>query len=115
MFRVSTDRKPKLPTQLPSRGLGRIAGDQLRGTDRMQIGSGRRRPELARPVGMWNRLEIFIQRSLVRLVINRAETATFTGLESTPGPIDAPAEYWPVEFRHIFSGPPHNIKPPCHA
>lgn len=101
MFRVSSDRRLKLQAQLAGRGLGRIAGDQLRAGERVHVGFGERSPGLARPVGEWNVLEIVFHQRTVRLRVNGRLTASADDLDSPPGQIGLQAEYWPVEFRRV--------------
>jgi Domain of Unknown Function (DUF1080). len=105
MFRVSPDRKLALQAQLAGRGLGRIAGDQLRDGARVHVRVGRPDPSLAKPIGEWNTLELTFNGRHVRLVVNGQLTAEMNDLDSPPGRIGLQAEYWPIEFRHVLFKP----------
>ncbi|WP_438479264.1 3-keto-disaccharide hydrolase [Oleiharenicola lentus] len=105
MFRVQPEARLALQVQLAGRGLGRIAGDQLREGQRVHVGIGERRPALARPIGEWNTLELTLLGRTARLVINGENTATITDLDTRDGLFGLQAEYWPIEFRHIFFKP----------
>ena len=101
MFRVSPDRKLALQAQLAGRGLGRIAGDQLRDGNRVHVRVGQPSPALAKPIGEWNTLELTFRGRHVRLVVNGQLTAEMNDLDSPAGRIGLQAEYWPIEFRHV--------------
>ena len=103
-IRTTPDSKIWIQAQLATSGLGMLFGSMPNPENpekptRLNVGA--RRPELQKPAGEWNILEVSARGTEVTLWINGRQVST---LKNVPKPADGrigfEAEFWPIEFRN---------------
>jgi len=94
--------------QLATSGLGMIFG-YAPGAEGKPVRhtAGARLPELQRPAGEWNALELTCRGHVITLWINGRVVAELTNCPTSTGQVGLEAEFHPVEFRQIKFLPLH--------
>lgn len=100
--RTLPDASSWYQAQLAPSGLGMVFGQNGVSEGKpKRISGGARYPELLRPQGEWNTIEITCQGSELTLWINGHVTARSSALSTMKGHIGLEAEFNPVEFRNL--------------
>lgn len=105
--RTSSDGSTWFQAQLASAGLGTFFGTSRSPDDGKPVrhAAGSKQPELQRPAGEWNVLEITSRGDALSLWINGRTVATLSGCPASSGHLGFEAEFNPIEFRRILFRP----------
>jgi hypothetical protein len=108
-IRTSPDYKTAgwVQAQLATTGLGMLFGDEpTPGAPKpvRRVTAGARRPELQKPAGEWNTLELTARGTEITLTINGQQAAVMRYAVPS-GHIGLEAEFYPVEFRNLRCKP----------
>lgn len=96
-IRTSSDGTVWHQAQLATASLGMFFGTTAA---EKKFREGIRRPELERPAGEWNQMEVTCKGSLITITINGTEVIQWE-CPVTEGHIGLEAEFTPIEFRNI--------------
>lgn len=105
--RTAPDASAWFQAQLASSGLGTFFGtspDSDKGKP-IRHAAGFKHPELQRPAGEWNVLEITCRGDALSLWLNGRTVATLTGCPTPSGHVGFEAEFTPIEFRRVLFRP----------
>ncbi len=99
--RTSIDGKYWHQAQLANTAIGVLFGPTKIGGADKRVSVGERMPELLRPTGEWNELEVTARGKEITLWINGKVTAVWNDCEIPEGCIGLEAEFAPIEFRNL--------------
>ncbi|HWL16649.1 MAG TPA: DUF1080 domain-containing protein [Opitutus sp.] len=100
--RTLTDASTWYQAQLAPSGLGMLFGQiSGQGPKPARVSAGGRHPELLRPAGEWNTVEITCRGSTLILWINGRVAAQTDACTTAIGHVGLEAEFNPVEFRRL--------------
>jgi hypothetical protein len=103
-IRTATDASTWVQAQLATSGLGMVFGrEKVEGAgEPRRLNAGSRLPELQKPAGEWNVLEITAKGGEVTLWINDRQVTVLKDLKTSSGHVGLEAEFYPVEFKNLF-------------
>jgi hypothetical protein len=93
-----------LQAQLATTGLGMLFGDEpAPGAEkpRRRVSAGARHPELQKPAGEWNTIELAARGPEITLSVNGRQVAVLKNFGVLDGHVGIEAEFYPVEFRNL--------------
>lgn len=105
MVRTNDDASISLQAQLATAGLGMLSGAVGTGQELLRFKAGERLPELQRPSGEWNVMEVSCNGPEISLWINGRTIATMKDFPAASGRIGLEAEFHPIQFRNILFKP----------
>lgn len=102
-IRTASDSSTWIQAQLTKTGIGMLFGyEKIEGAEKpKRLNAGERRPDLMKPHGEWNRIEVTARGTEVILTVNGEQLAPLKDFQTPVGHIGLEAEFHPIEFRNI--------------
>jgi hypothetical protein len=104
-LRVSDDASNWLQAHMSTAGLGSLAVKAMVDGVPRSFGAGKKRPELQRPDGDWNVMEVICRGPEIALWINGETVATMPDCPLPVGRLGLEAEFDHVQFRNLKMRP----------
>lgn len=105
LVRTSDDASTWLQAQLATSGLGLLSGLVKTEQETARFKAGERHPDLQRPPGEWNVMEVTCTGPEITLWINGRTVATLEYFPVRHGRLGLEAEFHPIQFRNILFKP----------
>lgn len=100
-MRTTDDAQTWLQAHMSTSGLGSLAGTIHRAEGDRKMRAGEKRPELQRPAGEWNIMEVTCRGQEITLWVNGQTVATMKDFPVLEGRVGLEAEFNPVQFRNL--------------